>query len=122
MAVDLKPYFDAARAADDEVQRIMGEMNAAFTEGTEDGKAKALELRPKLDEAKKKAEAANQLYLSMRDAASTSDGVAKNFIPAAEGAAQEGKSPSKTRAEFFAMNAAERMKFVKNGGKVVDED
>ncbi len=123
MSIDLKPYFDAARMADDEVQRIMNEMNAAFEEGTEESKQKALDLRPVLDEAKRKAEDANQLYLSMRDAASVSDGVAKNFVPVSDGVnLPASQAREMQRQDFLALDAAARMKFIKDGGKVVDEE
>ena len=46
MPVNLKPYYDSAIAADAEVQRILNDMDAAFNEGTDEGKTKALELRP----------------------------------------------------------------------------
>ena len=120
--LDLKPYFDAARAADDEVQRIMNEMNAAFLEGTEESNQKALDLRPTLDEAKKKAEDANALYLSMRNAANVSDGVAKNFVPVSDGSLPADQAREMKRGDFLALDAAGRMKFIKDGGKVVDEE
>lgn len=123
MSIDLKPYFDSAQAADEEVQRIMNEMQAAFEQGTEDGKQAALDLRPSLDEAKTKASDANALYISMRDAAATSSSAAKQFVPVndtAELSPAAGKMLS--REAFIALDAAGRMKFIKDGGTVVDPE
>jgi hypothetical protein len=121
MGIDLKPYFDSARSADDEVQRVMAEMNAAFGEGTPEGKQKALDQRPALDAAKQAAEAANALYVSMRDASSVSSGVARNFVPVQGTEVGGAALPSEMkRGDFLALQADERMKFIKGGGKVVD--
>lgn len=117
--VNLKPYYDAAFAADAEVKRIMAEMDAAFNEGTEEGKTKALELRPKLDEAKKKAGEANQLYISMRDAASESERSASgNFVSGQADADDKGKVMK--RADFNKLSPKERMKFVRADGRLED--
>ena len=123
MTIDLKPYFDSAQAADEEVQRIMNQMNAAFEKGTEEGKQEALDLRPALDEAKTKAADANTLYISMRDAASASSAAAKQFVPVNDQAAQNpGAGKSLTRDVFTALDAAARMKFIKDGGTLVDPE
>jgi len=121
--IDLKPYFDAARAADDEVQRIMNDMNQHYTAGTEEGKQAALDLRPALAEAKEKAADANKLYLSMRDAAATSNSAAREFVPATDHLKETG-DPAKemTRQEFDALNAAAKVKFIKAGGAVIESD
>ena len=123
MSMDLKPYFDSARAADDEVQRVMAEMNTAFTDGTDAGKTKALELRPSLDAAKKKALEDNELYISMRNAVSVSDGVAKKFVPVNEAAAEivKGAKPKTIkRQEYDAMSLVDRSNFIRDGGTVED--
>jgi len=121
--IDLKPYFDAARAADDEVQRVMNEMNEHFTADTEEGKQAALDLRPALDLAKEKAADANKLYLSMRDAAATSNSAAREFVPTNDHLEGTG-DPAKemTRPEFDALDAAARVKFIKAGGSVIESD
>lgn len=119
----LKPVLDAAIAADNDVKRILNEMDIAFNEGTEDGKQKALELRPALDEAKTKAEKANQLYVSMRDASLVSDNAAPLFVPPPDPATQEPKDASPkalSLPEFKALTPAAQMKFVKRGGKVTE--
>jgi len=117
----LKPVLDAAIAADNDVKRILNEMDIAFNEGTEEGKQKALELRPALDEAKTKAEKANELYVSMRDASLISDNAAALFVPPPDPATQEPKDDNPkalSLPEFQALTPAARMKFVKRGGKV----
>lgn len=125
MTVDLKPYFDAARTADDEVQRIMADMNAAFTEGTDEGKQRALDLRPALDAAKAKAQEANDLYISMRNASAQSGTAAREFVPVSNpDNLSGGNQPQRemARNSFLALSAAEQMKFVKDGGSVVDPE
>ena len=121
---DLKPYFDAAQAANDEVQRVMDDMNAAFSDGTDEGKSKALEMRPALDAAKKKAEDANALYISMRNAAGVSEnGAARVFIPVTDKHASSTGDPARemSRQDFLALDAAARMDYIRQGGTVVDE-
>lgn len=121
MAIDLKPYFDGAQKADEEVQRILNDMNAAFNDGTEEGKAKALELRPSLDAAREKAKEANEIYLSVRSASAMSDGAAKQFVPVeTDPASGAPEAKEMVREEFLALDSAARMKFIKGGGKVVD--
>ena len=119
--LDLKPYYDSAQTADAEVKRILGEMDAAFhAENQAEGETQALALRPALDAARAKAEAANQLYISMRDASSASGSVARNFVPVP--GAETNQAPKKLqRAEFQALNSTERMAFIKAGGVVTDE-
>lgn len=117
MSVNLKPYYDAAIAADAEVQRIMSEMDAAFNEGTEEGKSKALELRPALDAAKTKAEEANKLYASMRDASQPSDN-APRFVPETKSEDDGEKKNVMTLADYNALSPKERLAFAKAGGKL----
>ena len=118
--LDLKPLYDAARAASDKMQTILKDMETAFNEGTEEGKQKALELRPALDQAKIEADQANQLYISMRDAASVSDQAAKLFVPAGSVTNPTGADAAKemTRAAFEGLDAEAQMKFMKAGGKI----
>lgn len=121
---NLKPYYDAALTADAEVKRILNEMDTLFNDGTEDGKTKALELRPALDEAKNKAEQANTLYVSMRDASLVNDNAAALFTAPADPAAQsdKGEDPKvMNRSAFDALDAAARAKFINASGKVVDD-
>lgn len=122
---NLKPYYDAALTADAEVKRVLNEMDTLFNDGTEDGKKKALELRPALDEAKNQAEQANQLYVSMRDASLVNDNAAALFTAPVDPAAQSDQHAEGAkvinRAGFKALDPAARMAFIKAGGKVVEE-
>lgn len=122
---NLKPYYDAALSADAEVKRILAEMDAAFNDGTEDGKRKALELRPALDTAQKQAEDANELYISMRDASLVNDNTAALFSAPADPAENSDKKgePSDrvtmSLAEYNAMSPRDRLAFAKRGGRLI---
>lgn len=91
--MDLKPYFDAANKADEEVKRIAGEIDSAFNSGD---KKKAMELRPALDEAKNKAKEANELYISMRDAGAGGD-AGRKFTPVSDDELNIGLSPKEVK-------------------------
>jgi hypothetical protein len=120
---NLKPMYDAALNADAEVKRVLNEMDTLFNDGTEDGKKKALELRPALDEAKNKAEQANLLYVSMRDASLTTDNSAALFTPPADPATQDPKDANPkamNRAAFNLLHPVEQAAFVTGGGIVED--
>lgn len=120
---NLKPYYDAALGADAEVKRILAEMDAAFNDGTEDGKRKALELRPALDMAQKQAEDANELYISMRDASLVNDNTAALFSTPADPAkgSDQAKPDRETMslAEYNAMSPRDRLAFAKRGGRLI---
>ena len=117
---NLKAVLDAARAADDELKRILAEMDAAFSLDTEDGRARALELRPTLDEAKRKANELNQLHASMRDAFSEENAASLLVPPADPGATNPAQANTMSRDQFSALSAAARMDFIKSGGKITD--
>jgi hypothetical protein len=118
MPVNLKPYYDDALAKDQEVKRIMADMDAAFNEGTPEGKDKALELRTKLDEAKQAAKDANELYVSLKDASNISDSAPRQFVPNAE--SKEDGENKITRQAFFNLSPADREKLLKSGVKVTE--
>jgi hypothetical protein len=120
--IDLKTYFDAARSADENVQKIMNDIHAHFEDGTDEGKQAALDLRPTLDEAKAKAEEANKLYLSMRDAAAVDSQAAKDFVPVNNNLPRVENKREMKRGDFLALDASARMEFIKGGGNVLDED
>jgi hypothetical protein len=126
--MDLKPYYDKAIAAEAEVQRIAGEIDALIQEHDQSAdeavKAEkmqaALEQRPQLDAAKGKANQANELYLSMRNA-SEGAGVQPLFVPLNVDAGQSTAQPkSMTRQEFNALSDFKKLEFVKTGGKVTE--
>jgi hypothetical protein len=116
----LKELFDAAKAADEKVQEVMQEMISAFEDGTEEGKLKALDLRPALDEAKVEAEKANLLYISARDAeVDDPDNAARKFVPVP--GSENSTRKQMTRDEFEALSAADRMTFMLADGKLIEE-
>jgi hypothetical protein len=120
---NLKPYYDAALAADAKVKQILSEMDTAFNEGTDEGKQKALDLRPALEEAKTKAEEANKLYASMRDASLINDSSAALFTtpPDPAGNDQKDESPKvMKRSDYQALTPKARLVFSKAGGRLED--
>lgn len=121
MGVNLKAVYDAAKAADEKVNAVLNEMTAAFEEGTEEGKQKALAMRGALDAAKAESQEANSLYVEMRDAAANSDEHARKFVPVSQAAAKVNE-PSKrmSSAEWQALSFEERRKFFSNGGQIVE--
>ena len=118
--LNLKPVYDAAQAADEKVNGIMAEMLAAFNDGTEEGKQKALDLRPSLDAAKAEAKAANDLYVSMRDALGDQDAAARKFVPVNNVEKPDQGKKVITRADYEALDYEARYNFFKDGGSVVD--
>jgi hypothetical protein len=119
MMLNLKPFLDAAQAASTEVLRVANEIETAFALGTEEGTQQAMDLKSALDDAETKAAAANELYLSMRKAASTGDAASK-FVPVTEDRTPDDKKTI-TRAEFEAMDYQARHDYLKAGGAIVDE-
>lgn len=120
--MDLKKVYDAVKAANAKVDEILNQMLVAFEGEDEEAVKKALELRPALDEAKAKADEANQLYASMRDANVDEKSPASKFVPVNGTAQQQAEgAKTKTRAEFEQMTNRERHEFIANGGAVVDE-
>jgi hypothetical protein len=121
---NLKPYLDAAIAADSEVKRILTEMDTLFNNGTDEGKEQALALRPALEKAKSNAESANMLYTSVRDASIVNDKIGALFSSPADPGANSDQTGSNAkvmnRAAFAALDASARMNFMKSGGKLVD--
>jgi HK97 family phage major capsid protein len=76
--MNLKKYFDAANLAEARVSEIAAQIDTHFDAGEND---KALELRPQLDEAKGKALAAHNLYLSMLNANDGGADPGQRFVP-----------------------------------------
>lgn len=119
---DLKPYYDAVNAAEAEVQRVAHEIDTLFCEGTEESKAKALALRPALDEAQAKHAEAVQLYESMQLANRPND-IAKNFVPATSTQPEpaDGSQPTViSREEYNRMSLVDRANFIRSGGTLED--
>ena len=123
---NLKPYLDAARKADDEVKRILNEMDTLFNDGTPEGKQKAVALRPMLEQAQNTAKDCNDLYTTMRDASLVNDQMAALFTappdPFQTQNGQMDQGPKViNRAGLQALSPFARMEFVKAGGRVIDE-
>lgn len=118
--MDLKVYFDRAKADSDEVTRLQNEVDTLFNNGTDEGIQSAIDLQPALEAAIKKANESNKLYLSMRDAANTSGNAAALFVSTPEQPEEPEKDKVVNRAAFFAMQPAAREAFLKSGGKVTE--
>lgn len=120
--LDLKPYFDAINEADAEVQRVANEIHVLFTDGTDESKVKALELRPALEKAQQKHAEAVGLYETMQKANRPND-VAKNFVPVSTELVEAAKDPNQlNKSAFLALEPSQRMAFVKRGGRVLDDE
>lgn len=118
--MDLKTYFDNAKAASDSAAVLKNEIDTLFNNGTDEGIQAAIDMAPKLEEANKKAEAANRLYVSMRDADKTVSNAAALFVADDGDEPEEEKKDDKKMPfkEFQALDPAERMKFVRAGGVI----
>lgn len=120
--LDLKTYFDAVNTANEEVQRIAKELDALFQEGTDESKAKALELRPALDAAQAKHAEAVSLYEAMQKANRPND-IAKNFVPVSNTPPDqvENNQPAVIkRAEYDHLSLIDRARYVRSGGTMED--
>ncbi len=120
--VDLKPYFDAVNTAEAEVQRIAAELDGLFREGSEESKAKALEMKPTLDAAQAKHFEAVALYEAMQKTNRPND-VAKNFIPVSQTKTEASENSQPTiikRTEYDKLTPVDRALFVKSGGRMED--
>jgi len=120
--LDLKPYYDAVVDAEADVQRIAAEIDVHFQAETDEGKAKALKLRPALEEAQTKLDEVTTFYASMQNATRPND-VIKNFIPVSETEAdpEEGSQPTVIkRGEYEQLSPTDRYKFIRSGGTIED--
>jgi ElaB/YqjD/DUF883 family membrane-anchored ribosome-binding protein len=120
--IDLKPYFDAVNTAEAEVQRVAAELDALFREGSDESKAKALELKPTLDAAQAKHAEAVALYEAMQKSNRPND-VAKNFIPVSKTTTDTAENSQPTmikRSAYDALSLVDRAKFIKSGGRLED--
>ncbi|MDR3577233.1 MAG: hypothetical protein P4L50_25510 [Anaerolineaceae bacterium] len=107
--IHLKYYFDLAKTADDENRKLMRSAKSLLDSNTPSSRAKALAMKPALEEARKKAEIANETYITLRDDTyhiEDLSGVLENKIL--------------DRATFESLDPNKRMEFIKQGGKVKD--
>lgn len=117
--MDLKVYFDRAKADSDEVTLLQNQVDTLFNNGTDEGIQAAIDMQPALEAANAKANASNKLYISMRDAANTSGNAAALFVSNNPEQPEE-QEKVVNRAAFFAMQPAEREAFLKSGGKITE--
>jgi len=118
--MDLKVYFDRAKADTDEVTRLQNEVDTLFNNGTDEGIQAAIDMQPALEAVVVKASASNKLYISMRDAANTSGNAAALFVATPEQPEEPEEDKVANRADFSAMKPAQREAFLKRGGKVTE--
>lgn len=120
--IDLKVYFDTVNTAEAEVQRIANEIDVLFREGSDESKASALAMKPKLDAAQAKHAEAISLYETMQKANRPND-VAKNFVPVTQTSPDdtEGSQPTVIKRQAYnALSLVDRAKFIRSGGTVED--
>lgn len=117
--MNLKTYFDQAKAASDAAVVLKNQMDDLFNNGTDEGIQAAIDLQPQMEAANKKADELNRLYLSMRDADQVASNAAGLFVADAETEqAEQADEKKMTYAAFQALDPAERMKFIRAGGEI----
>lgn len=117
--MDLKPYFDRAKTDSEEAARLQNEVGTFFNNGTDEGIQAAIDLQPQLEAATIKAEQSNRLYVSMRNADSTTSNAASLFVAQAEEQEEETAEEKKlTLAAFNNLSPKERMTFLRAGGSL----
>ncbi len=118
--MDLKKYFDRAKADSDEVTRLQNELDTEFNSGTDEGIQKAIDMQPTLETAVKAAEASNKVYISMRDAANLTGNAASLFVSGDPEEDEEDAEGEKvlSLAEYNALHPRERLAFAQAGGRI----
>jgi len=118
----MKKVYDDLKKAMEEKQAVLEEMTAAYNDGTDEGKNKALALREKLDEKQKAVDELNSTYLSLLKAEKPGGDEIQDLIPApgAEASGEGKNEKSMTREAYDSLDAGEKMKFVKSGGKITE--
>jgi aspartate aminotransferase-like enzyme len=118
--MDLKPYFDRAKADSAEVIRLKNELDTSFNLGTDEGIQAAIDLQPQLEAAIVKADQSNGLYISMRNADNAASNAASLFVAETNEQDEEGGSKIMNRTAFIALTPAKREDYLKQGGKIQD--
>ena len=119
---DFKSLYDRVLLAQAAVQEVLNQVDAAMAKGNDEGNAEALALEPKLDEAIKARDEATSFYDKVLNA-HKSNNVAVNFVPVSETPNEpEEEEPAGVmkRGDFFALETADREKFIRDGGKIED--
>lgn len=112
---EYKNAYDALTRQYELMQDAAQRIEQRFEDGDIEG---ALELQPELDEAQMKADQIGSLY---RKLVNIEDGSPQAlFVPAAETIETDGTALS--RAEFDRLPAAEKAKYIGEGGKISDEE
>jgi hypothetical protein len=120
---DLKNLYDRVLTAQADIEGVKNEINDALALGTPEGEEQALALELKLDETIANEAKWLSLYNKL-SSANENSGKLKNFLHVSvEEIPVEDEEKTKgiiNRAEFDALNAAEKDDFVRAGGKVTD--
>ena len=119
---DLKPYLDDVVNRKASVDKIAEDMDELMRDGSDEGKALALELKPELVAAQDALKEAEDTYERMKQADAPSD-VLKNFVPVSNDEGEPGpdQQPSTIkRVDYDKLSPEDRSKFVHSGGKVED--
>lgn len=119
---DLKPFYDQVVNKKAAVDKIADDMAELMSDGTDEGKALALELKPELVAAKEALQEAEDTYEQMKQADAPSD-VLKNFVPVSntEGEPGPDQQPSTIkRADYDKLSQVDRANFIHSGGKIED--
>lgn len=120
--IDLKPFYDAVLTADEALQRIANQIQEHFNEGTDEGQAAALAMRPALDEAQNRYDQASEMYEAMQKAGRPND-IAKNFVPVSEtnpDPADNSQPSVIKREDYERLSLVDRAKFIRSGGTLED--
>lgn len=120
---DFKAFYDRVLTAQADVQTIMNSIDAAMQLGTAEGETEAFALESKLDEAIAKRDQAQAFYNKLLNAHTTNN-VAVNFVPVSETPAtpdEDEPAGVMKRADFFALETAQREKFIAGGGTIEDK-
>jgi hypothetical protein len=113
--INLKSFYDAVKAANEEVLRTAEAIQAAFDAGTDEGKAEAMAKRAELDAAQAKAKDALDLYNSMKGAAQAGE-----FAGKFSAGGEQPKAKTVTREEYEAMGPKAKHDFFSDGGAIAD--
>lgn len=119
--LNLKGPYDVLIAAETAWKQKAAEIAALLEQGTDEATQQALALQEPLDSLQADYVAKKNLYDKLV-AANVPDSVNQLFVPASPTTPEGAEAPKDVMklSEFQAMTPADRMKFVKGGGKVED--
>lgn len=96
--MNLKPFLDAANAAEARVAIVASQIDALFSDGKN---SEATALRSELEKAQSDARAANELYISMRNATTPASDPARGIMSRVEVTRDEADQPFARPGDFF---------------------